>query len=135
MTRYKIMKNMENEQEKEKIYFKLFILWTINLNFEVWTLNFMICALASISPLPTTNFTNYANAYCNVIRVIRGIRSSLLVVYELTGLRVDRLLASINITGSSNHNYDSEFVNFELIVVIIIMNCELWILNYSINLY
>lgn len=24
MTRYKIMKNMENEQEKEKIYFKLF---------------------------------------------------------------------------------------------------------------
>lgn len=24
MTRYKIMKNMENEQEKEKIYFELF---------------------------------------------------------------------------------------------------------------
>lgn len=24
MTRYKFMKNMENEQEKEKIYFKLF---------------------------------------------------------------------------------------------------------------
>lgn len=24
MTRYKIMKNIENEQEKEKIYFKLF---------------------------------------------------------------------------------------------------------------
>jgi len=24
MTRYKIMKNMENEQEKGKIYFKLF---------------------------------------------------------------------------------------------------------------
>ena len=35
MTRYKIMKNMENEQEKEKIYFKL---WTIY--FELWGLNF-----------------------------------------------------------------------------------------------
>ena len=34
MTRYKIMKNMENEQEKEKIYFKL---WTINI--ELWGLN------------------------------------------------------------------------------------------------
>ena len=34
MTRYKIMKNMENEQEKEKIYFKL---WTIY--FELWGLN------------------------------------------------------------------------------------------------
>lgn len=31
MTRYKIMKNMENEQEKEKIYFKLFY----PLNFEL----------------------------------------------------------------------------------------------------
>ena len=30
MTRYKIMKNMENEQEKGKIYFELF-----TLNFEV----------------------------------------------------------------------------------------------------
>ena len=41
MTRYKIMKNMENEQEKEKIYFKLwtlrFELWTINI--ELWGLN------------------------------------------------------------------------------------------------
>ena len=55
MTRYKIMKNMENEQEKGKNYFKLwtiyFELWGLNfelltLNFEVWTLNFMICALA-----------------------------------------------------------------------------------------
>ncbi len=49
MTRYKIMKNMENEQEKEKIYFKLFHPLTIELltlNIEVWTLNFMICALA-----------------------------------------------------------------------------------------
>ena len=54
----------------------------------------------------TTNFTNYANAYCNVIRVIREIRSSLLVVYELTGLRVNKLLASMNIAGSSNHNYE-----------------------------
>ena len=35
MTRYKIMKNMENEQEKEKNYFKL---WTIY--FELWGLNF-----------------------------------------------------------------------------------------------
>ena len=42
MTRYKIMKNMENEQEKEKNYFELFYPLTI----EVWTLNFMICALA-----------------------------------------------------------------------------------------
>lgn len=39
MTRYKIMKNMENEQEKEKIYFKLFYPLTI----ELWTLNFLIC--------------------------------------------------------------------------------------------
>ena len=35
MTLYKIMKNMENEQEKEKNYFKL---WTIY--FELWGLNF-----------------------------------------------------------------------------------------------
>ena len=42
MTRYKIMKNMENEQEKGKNYFELFYPLTI----EVWTLNFMICALA-----------------------------------------------------------------------------------------
>ena len=35
MTRYKIMKNMENEQEKEKIYFEL---W--NIYFELWGLNF-----------------------------------------------------------------------------------------------
>ena len=41
MTRYKIMKNMENEQEKEKIYFELFYPLTI----ELWTLNFLICAL------------------------------------------------------------------------------------------
>ena len=34
MTRYKFMKNMENEQEKEKIYFEH---WTIN--FELWGLN------------------------------------------------------------------------------------------------
>ena len=31
MTRYKIMKNMENEQEKKKIYFKLFYPLTIEL--------------------------------------------------------------------------------------------------------
>ena len=41
MTRYKIMKNIENEQEKEKNYFKLwtlrFELWTINI--ELWGLN------------------------------------------------------------------------------------------------
>ena len=40
------------------------------------------------------------------IRTIREIRSSLLVVYELTGLRVNKLLASMNIAGSSNHNYE-----------------------------
>ena len=66
MTRYKIMKNMENEQEKGKIYFRLWTLrfehWTINielwglnielydmyllpLTIEVWTLNFMICTV------------------------------------------------------------------------------------------
>ena len=33
----------------------------------------------------TTNSAYYANAYCNVIRVIRVIRSAVLVVYELTG--------------------------------------------------
>ena len=54
----------------------------------------------------TTNFTNCANDYCNVIRGIRVIRSALLVVYELTGLRVNKLLASMNIAGSSNHNYE-----------------------------
>ena len=31
MTRYKIMKNMENEQEKEKIYVELFYPLTIEL--------------------------------------------------------------------------------------------------------
>ena len=31
MTRYKIMKKMENEQEKEKNYFKLFYPLTIEL--------------------------------------------------------------------------------------------------------
>ena len=36
MTRYKIMKNMDNEKEKEKIYFELFYPLTI----ELWTLNF-----------------------------------------------------------------------------------------------
>ena len=50
MTRYKIMKNMENEQEKGKFTLN-FEHWGLNfelltLNFEVWTLNFMICALA-----------------------------------------------------------------------------------------
>ena len=60
MTRYKIMKNMENEQEKEKIYFKL---WTIyfelwGLNFEVWTLNFMICTNLYLT------FTDYKFREC-----------------------------------------------------------------------
>ena len=44
----------------------------------------------------TTNFPNYANVYCNVIRVIRVIRSAVLVVDELTGLRVDQLIVVIN---------------------------------------
>ena len=30
----------------------------------------------------TTNFPNYTNIYCNVIRVIREIRSAVLVVDE-----------------------------------------------------
>jgi len=30
----------------------------------------------------TTNFPNYANVYCNIIRVIRVIRSAVLVVNE-----------------------------------------------------
>ena len=55
MTRYKIMKNMENEQEKKKIYFKLFY----PLNIEVWTLNFMICALALY-----LTFTDYEFLEC-----------------------------------------------------------------------
>lgn len=38
MTRYKIMKNIENEQEKEKIYFKLFYPLTI----ELWTFWFVL---------------------------------------------------------------------------------------------
>ena len=44
----------------------------------------------------TTNFTNCANDYCNVIRVIRVIRSALLEVDEWTGLRVDKLIVAIN---------------------------------------
>jgi len=48
----------------------------------------------------TTNYANYANAYCNVIRVICVIRSAILVVDELTseqvacekGERVKRLI-------------------------------------------
>ena len=56
-----------------------FMISTINfelltLKFEVWTLNFMICNI-NFEQLPTTNFSNYANAYCDVIRVIRVIRS------------------------------------------------------------
>ena len=62
----------------------------------------------------TTNFTNCANDYCNVIRGIRVIRSALLGVDEWIGLRVDKLLASMNIAGSSNHNYEFWIVNFEL---------------------
>ena len=37
MTRYKIIKNMENEQEKEKIYFEH---WTLNI--ELWTLWYVL---------------------------------------------------------------------------------------------
>ena len=53
-----------------------------------------------------TNFSNGTNSLAITIRTIREIRSSLLVVYELTGLRVNKLLASMNIAGSSNHNYE-----------------------------
>ena len=53
MTRYKIMKNMENEQEKEKNYFKL---WTIY--FELWGLNFMICTNLYLT------FTDYEFLEC-----------------------------------------------------------------------
>ena len=44
----------------------------------------------------TTNFSNYANAYCNIIRVICVIRSAMLVVDELTGSRVYELIVAIN---------------------------------------
>ena len=44
--------------------------------------------LLSFEPSTTTNFTNYAKTYCNVIRVIRVIRSTLLVV--------DKLITAIN---------------------------------------
>ena len=44
----------------------------------------------------TTNFPNYANIYCNVIRVIREIRSAELVVDELTCLRVNKLIVAIS---------------------------------------
>ena len=44
----------------------------------------------------TTNFPNYANIYCNVIRVIRVIRSAVLVVDELTSLQVYKLITAIN---------------------------------------
>ncbi len=54
----------------------------------------------------TTNYANDTNCFAIKIRTIREIRSSLLVVYELTGLRVYKLLASMNIAGSSNHNYE-----------------------------
>ena len=40
----------------------------------------------------TTNFSNYANAYCNVIRVIRVIRS-LNHKVQCSNLKVQRLKA------------------------------------------
>ena len=48
------------------------MIWTIN--FEQLTLNFMIWTI-NFEQLPTTNFSNYANTYCDVIRAIRVIRS------------------------------------------------------------
>ena len=52
-----------------------FDLWALNsFPFELWALNFMISTI-NFEQLPTTNFSNYANAYCDVIRVIRVIRS------------------------------------------------------------
>jgi len=44
----------------------------------------------------TTNFPNYANVYCNVIRVIRVIRSAVLVVDKLTSLRIYELIVAIS---------------------------------------
>ena len=51
-----------------------FMISTIPFDLEHWTLNFMISTI-NFEQLPTTNFSNYANAYCEVIRVIRVIRS------------------------------------------------------------
>ena len=44
----------------------------------------------------TTNFSNYANVYCNVIRVIRVIRSAVLVVDKLISLRIYELIVAIS---------------------------------------
>jgi len=44
----------------------------------------------------TTNFPNYANVYCNVIRVIRVIRSAVLVVDKLISLRIYELIVAIS---------------------------------------
>ena len=44
----------------------------------------------------TTNFDNYANVYCNVIRVIRVIRSAVLVVDKLISLRIYELIVAIS---------------------------------------
>ena len=55
MTRYKIMKNMENEQEKGKIYFKL---WTIY--FELWGLNFELYDMYKLY----LTFTDYKFLEC-----------------------------------------------------------------------
>ena len=81
------------------------------ISFELWTLGFMICA-NSILLLPTTNFANYANPYYKRFRIIRLIRSRLLAVVE-----------SHVICSDKPH----------LISVIIIMNFELCIMNYSSN--
>ena len=37
------------------------------MDYELWIMKYI--------PLLTTNFANYANAYCDIIRVIRVIRS------------------------------------------------------------
>ena len=93
---YKYTYNLYNEQlfveEVKNVFvieflnFLSFYLWT--LRFELWTLWYEL--------LMTTNFSNSANIYCNVIHVIRVIRSAVLVVYELTSLRVNKLIAAIN---------------------------------------
>ena len=44
----------------------------------------------------TTNSSNDANYLAIRIRAIREIRSAVLVVDELTGLRVDKLIVAIN---------------------------------------
>ena len=63
-------------------------LWTTNFSngtnyFNLWALSFAHWTLCS-EPLTTTNFSNGTNYLAIRFRAIRGIRSAVLVVYELT---------------------------------------------------